>query len=356
MRARPQTTGPPPHEAGDHPIGHSPSGRHRRSQRARVRLRRTVVISLVIGIGLILLVVTSVARPMVPRTRRRLASTGTSLDRSYFAPGACVRFPPLAGNRHLTVFLDAGHGGIDPGAIGETESGASIDEAVLTLPMELDTMALLRADGFTVVVSRTRATTVVRLNSVNESDGVLTLQGAHNDVEARDICANMAKANVLVGIYLDYGASTQNAGSITAYDTSRSFSAANLRLATLIQGFTLLAMNAKGWGIPLGGTMPDSQLGSSVPTDSTGGLASLAANYDHLLLLGPYEAGYQTTPSTMPGAVIEPLFITDPFEGSLADTVAGQQTIARGIAVGIERYFTQSKPSRAGHHADKTSG
>ena len=44
-------------------------------------------------------------------------------------------------------------------------------------------------------------------------------------------------------------------------------------------------------------------------------LSEAAAAYGHLLLLGPAMAGYFATPSQMPGALIEPLFITDPFEG-----------------------------------------
>ncbi len=31
-----------------------------------------------------------------------------AVDPAYFSPGACVAFPPTTGNRHLTVFLDAG--------------------------------------------------------------------------------------------------------------------------------------------------------------------------------------------------------------------------------------------------------
>ena len=42
-------------------------------------------------------------------------SAGAEIDPAYFSPGACVAFPPTMGNRHLTVFLDAGHGGPDPG-------------------------------------------------------------------------------------------------------------------------------------------------------------------------------------------------------------------------------------------------
>jgi hypothetical protein len=88
---------------------------------------------------------------------------GVAIDPAYFSPGACVAFPPTAGNRHLTVFLDAGHGGPDPGAVGITESGRVIYEADQTLPVVLDTMAILRRAGFRVVVSRTGPTSVIRL-------------------------------------------------------------------------------------------------------------------------------------------------------------------------------------------------
>lgn len=45
------------------------------------------------------------------------------IDPSYFESGACVEYQPTSGDRHLTVFLDAGHGGLDPGGLGETQSG-----------------------------------------------------------------------------------------------------------------------------------------------------------------------------------------------------------------------------------------
>ena len=78
---------------------------------------------------------------------------------------------------------------------------------------------------------------------------------------ARDVCANMAKANVLVGIYFDAGGSSLDAGSVTGYDTDRPFSAQNLKLATLVQADVLDAMNAQGWGIPDLGVVDDSELG-----------------------------------------------------------------------------------------------
>jgi N-acetylmuramoyl-L-alanine amidase len=254
----------------------------------------------------------------------------SAIDPAYFSPGACMAFPPTVGNRHLTVFLDAGHGGLDPGAVGVTESGRVIYEADQTLPVVLDTMTILRRAGFRVVVSRTGPTTVLRLRPGDVSGHLLTDQGVHDDVAARDVCANMAHANVLVGVYFNAGSSA-NAGCITAYDTARPFAAENRRLAELVQSDVLGALNAQGWQIPDIGAQPDQGLGSS--------LNAADQSYDHLLLLGPAKRGYFSTPAAMPGALVEPLFITDPFEGSIAASRRGQRVIAAGLAQAIERYF-----------------
>lgn len=99
------------------------------------------------------------------------SSGGAPVAAAGFNPGACVSFAPTSGDRHQTVFLDAGHGGIDPGATGTTGSGATIHEADLTLPVVLDTLPLLRAQGFRVVVSRPGATSVARLVADDISRG-----------------------------------------------------------------------------------------------------------------------------------------------------------------------------------------
>lgn len=293
-----------------------------------------------------MLVVVLVAVVAATLVARRLSSDGATrgetIDAALFAPGSCASFAPTAGNRNETVFLDAGHGGLDPGAVGMTASGRTIYEADETLPVELDTMALLRAQGFGVVVSRTRASSVVRITASDVTGRVLTLKGAHDDVAARDVCANMAKASILVGIYFNAGATSANAGSVTGYDPDRAFWRSSFALATLLQTDVVAAMDRHGWSIPNDGVLADNGLGSNVPTaPGTGGrLAADAARYDHLLLLGPAMTGYFTTPSEMPGAVIEPLFITDPYEGSIAASANGQKVIAEGIATAIEQYFS----------------
>jgi N-acetylmuramoyl-L-alanine amidase len=258
------------------------------------------------------------------------SSFGRQVDPTAFSSGACVAFSPISHARHLTVFLDAGHGGRDPGAVGSTKSGRTVYEAVETLAVELDTMAALRAAGFEVIVSRTRDTSVLRVGRDDVSGRLLTVDGSHEDVLARDVCADDSHANVLVGIYFDAGAPS-NAGAVTGYDAVRTFAADNRRLAHLLQADVLATMNAQGWAIPNEGVQPDSGLGSA--------LSRQALSYGHLVLLGPAYPGYVTTPSRMPGALIEPLFITDPFEASIAASRHGQEVIARGLAKAIEQYF-----------------
>jgi N-acetylmuramoyl-L-alanine amidase len=277
---------------------------------------------------------------------------GRAVDSALFAPGACESFAPTAGDRHRSVFLDAGHGSIDPGGMGVTTAGQTIYEATETLAVELDTLTLLRAKGFTVIVSRTGASPVGRPRPGDVADQLYTVQGDLWDVASRDVCANMAKADILIGIYFDAGFSPSNAGSITGYDADRPFAIYNLRLAELVQTDVLAAMNAQGWNIPNDGVVQDGSLGGPPLSDA-------AADYGHLVLLGPADPGYFSTPSTMPGALIEPLYITDPYEGSLANSAHGQRVIAGGLATAVEQYFgpptRPDRPAHAEHPAAKTA-
>ena len=249
-----------------------------------------------------------------------------------FAPGACVAFPPTATDRHQTVFLDAGHGGPDPGAIGVTQGGVAVNEASLTLSTALAAVPLLQARGYRVVMSRTGNSAVAVLGAGDLLSGTFTAQGALKDLTARDACANLARAAVLLSVHFNAGGSPRYAGTLTLYDDVRPFAAQSLRLASLLHSQVLGAMNGNGWQIP----------DSGVKTDSDAGAPAIDAadrSYGRLVLLGPAAPGYLDTPSEMPGTVIEPLFITNPFEASIAAGPAGQHAIATGIAQAVDTFL-----------------
>jgi N-acetylmuramoyl-L-alanine amidase len=257
---------------------------------------------------------------------------GHAVDASRFNPGSCLSFAPTSAEPSgRTVFIDAGHGGPDPGAVGVTEGGKPVHEAAETLRVALAALPLLRAAGYRVVLSRTTTQEVARPAPGDLSGGLFTGQGVHRDLVARDACANIARADILIGVYFNASNYSSLGGSLTLFDAARPFWPANRRLARLVQRAVLARLNGKGRVVADDGVHADSGYGSSV--------TSADQAYGHLLILGPAKAGYFSSPSLMPGALIEPLFITNPAEASLADSAAGQRAIARGLVTAVGQYF-----------------
>jgi N-acetylmuramoyl-L-alanine amidase len=83
-------------------------------------------------------------------------------------------------------------------------------------------------------------------------------------------------------------------------------------------------------------------LGLLSDTAATGGEQTAPGEtYGHLLLLGPAAPGYLDEPTLMPGALVEPLFITNPADATLAASPVGQQALAQAIARGIDQFLQQ---------------
>src|ERR1700722_16391360 len=92
----------------------------------RISLRSGVTIAVVIGVVAGVISGGSGSGPKLPTN---VGPAVAAVDPSRFAKGSCMALAPTHGDRHLTVFLDAGHGGRDPGGLGETQSGKSISDA-----------------------------------------------------------------------------------------------------------------------------------------------------------------------------------------------------------------------------------
>jgi N-acetylmuramoyl-L-alanine amidase len=243
--------------------------------------------------------------------------------------GACVSFPSSDGRSSKTVFIDPGHGGLDPGVVG-TVGGHQVLEKDVALGVGTRLAALLRDGGYRVVMSRTRDTSVTTLGPNDTVTGALTGSAEHRDLVTRAACANAAGASVLVSIHFDAFDDPAVGGTETFYDAERPFAAENKRLAADLQS-ALVA----GLGTSDRGAWTDDQL--VAPT-----LTASGSLYGHLIELGPAATGWVDNPSQMPGALVEPLFLTNASEAKLASTASGQQKVAAALKSGLEKYLSGS--------------
>jgi N-acetylmuramoyl-L-alanine amidase len=300
-----------------------------------------LVIALAAGIA------TATAQPLSRGAVRRLSragvaavpSGGRAVDARLFQPSSCIAFRPIHGHRRRTVFIDAGHGGPDPGGVGTTLTGRPVAEAPINLLVALDALHLLRRHGFRVVLSRTGPADAARPLPGDLADGAFTAQGRLRDLAARNECSDLAHADVVLGIDFDAAASPALGGSLTLFDALRPYAAENLRLADLVQRDVLASLARHGDTVPDDGVHTDGGYGS--------GLTAADRAYGHLVLLGPGKSGYLATPTMAPAALIEPLFLTDPAEATLATTTLAQHAIAGGLATAVYQYFTIGLASEA---------
>lgn len=247
---------------------------------------------------------------------------------SGMAPGTCLSFSPPGRDRHHTVFIDAGHGGLDPGGSGRTSSGATITEKAAALDVALALAGRLHDAGYRVVLSRTTDTTLIRAGSDGTGNGVLTAEALRQDLIARIDCANAAAADVLLAIHFNaYGGSSPG-GTETYYDSTRAFKQHNARLAKAVQTQLVTSL-----GLPDRGALSEANL--DLPT-----VDSAAGGYGHLVELGPAQQGWLERPSRMPGTLTEPLFLTNPRQAELTTSVDGQRRIAVALSAALDAYFS----------------
>jgi N-acetylmuramoyl-L-alanine amidase len=241
--------------------------------------------------------------------------------------GACLSLAPTRAGSGQTVFIDPGHGGLDPGVVGGPRAHPVLEKDV-TLAVASRLSDLLRAAGYRVVMARTQDTTVIKLSGSDSVYGSLTASAEHRDLAARAACANAAGAAALLSIHFDAFADPTVGGTETWYDSARVFAEANRRLATDVQSALVAALGTSDRGV-----WTDDEL--AAPTLTTSG-----STYNHLIELGPLSAGWVDDPSQMAGALVEPLFLTKPSEAQIAADPAGQQVIAAALAAGVEKFLT----------------
>lgn len=246
-----------------------------------------------------------------------------AVDPRAFASGGCVALPARTSPARAVVMVDAGHGGADPGSLGVTSDGRRVAEKELTLSTALAVASRLRDRGITAVLSRSTDELGGKLEAGEL--GPLTTAESQRDLLGRVRCANQARADALVSVHFNSFEEPTVRGTETLYDVDRSLAPRSRALAQSLQSNIRAGLTSLGRPSPERGVVDDSSGG-----ESGGG---------HLVLLGPRIPGYVDEPSAMPGALVEPLFLTNPDDLTAVASPHGVDTLAESITRGVDQYL-----------------
>ncbi len=237
-----------------------------------------------------------------------------------------------SGHPPILVYLDAGHGGVDRGAGGTDYAGKDVNEKTLTLAIAQQTARRLENDGIGVVLSRTDDTTPEATPSDYSGDGTaFTAEGVLHDLQHRVDRANASGARLLLSIHFNAFSDPSIGGSETFYDAERGFADQNQRFARLVQSSVIASLRSRGLHVADRGVTDDSSL---IGDD----LGTLGVPYHHLVLLGPAVPG-RLRASQMPGALSEPLFLSNPVEANAAGQPETLEAISSGYVLAVEQYL-----------------
>jgi len=210
----------------------------------------------------------------------------------------------------ITVAIDPGHGGPDPGAV---RGSAYEKNANLGIAMRL--RAMLLGAGVNVVMTRTSDTRVNRGFVDWTRDGTVAYR---DELAARIEIANAARADVFLVLH-NNGTPPGVGGTETWYDRTRTFAATNRMLATTVQAqlMTFLrTLRTSSWH----------------PTDR--GIKAL-----DFYVLRSYRPGYCDRPSLMPAVLPESLAMGSAYEVRLLQSSRGRQVIAEAYYEALSRFF-----------------
>jgi N-acetylmuramoyl-L-alanine amidase len=228
-------------------------------------------------------------------------------------PTASVQAPMSHGK---VVAVDPGHGGKETGAVAPN----GLEEKNVNLRIALELAARLRQGGFVPVLTRDSDRAVNTAGKDLNSNGVVDND---DDLQARVDIANAAHADIVVSIHNDSSNDLATHGTTTYYCEARPFAAENIRLATVLQAHLVSSIRAAGYNTLDHGISDD---------------APLKKPFGHLFLLGPLTPRVARA-STMPGALGETLYLSNPTEARLLANDTMLSAIARGYYEGIVEYF-----------------
>lgn len=231
---------------------------------------------------------------------------------------------PVAAAAGRVVCLDPGHGGIDLGNVRVENGQITLQEKDFTLSNALEIQRRLQEKGVVVVLTRSTDSEANPNNlDVNGDGEVASPDGPANsseldDLQARITICNDAGADLLVSIHYNGAENTALEGYEVWYSGNREFSDASASFATTIHEELGTQFAAAGFD------MFDKGIGIE----------------DHAVT-GPAREG-KLTPSAMPGAVVEGLFLSNDGNAAIVQTPEGQNAIVTAYENAILRWLDEN--------------
>ncbi|MGB9867134.1 MAG: N-acetylmuramoyl-L-alanine amidase [Bacillota bacterium] len=194
--------------------------------------------------------------------------------------------PGLKGKR---IVIDPGHGGSDPGAIGNT----GLKEKDVNLAIATKLKSLLETKGATVYMTRVGDTDALLPPGQKEKQG---------ELETRAAWAGAVQADCMISVHNNANPDSSMRGTSVYLAKSTPNTASSTVLAQAVQEELSRALNSENRGI----------------------------RFSNLYV--PRESG-------VPCIIAEVLFVSNPSDEALLKLGATQDKAAQGIAAGIERFF-----------------
>ncbi len=254
---------------------------------------------------------------------------------------------PLPANftRPPVVCLDPGHGGGDRGFTEFFDDGSpDLEEAVLVMQQAWDLEARLKNRGYDVVMTRD---TDVAVNADGKDVNKDGRTAAHDpprsdrnktldEIQARINACNSAHADLLVSIHINGYSTEKPRGYETWFTRERPFGDRNAEFATLAYAHLREQFAKIGYVLPA-----DEERG--VLPDSTADVQREHPVFKHFIITGPAIPGV-ITPSSMPGAIVESLFVSNPGDAAVLTSPDGENAIVTAYENAIVEYFEDYPP------------
>ncbi len=217
--------------------------------------------------------------------------------------GGSLAVPENDPRRDVVICLDAGHGLIDPGAIGKL-SGVTYYEKTINLSLALNIEEKLISRGYQVVMVRRGDTSLLGGSSFSAKYSTV------DEAVARRILGKKAGADLYLSIHCNsYGGEGRASGPIVFYQSSPKTSYKALSLAKLFSSF-ITSVNQK---------------------TETGRDCRIRAGDSYIVL----------KEMSMPSLLLEVGFMSDAEDLSLISSEAWQNAFADGILAAVEEAFSK---------------